>query len=42
MDDSDCFSLFNPLSQDSYSFYVDNWSKAMSEMLETILDQGNW
>lgn len=39
MSDSDCFHYFNPQSENEYGWYVNNWSKAITNMLSTMIDE---
>lgn len=39
MDDEDCFDYFNPKDSAEYGWYVENWSNAMGDMLQAILDK---
>jgi hypothetical protein len=39
MEDDNCFLFFNPEQQNDYDWYVNNWSAAMNDMLNAVLDK---
>lgn len=39
MEDDSCFQYFNPTNKEEYSWYISNWSSAIDDMLNAVLDK---